>query len=181
MKVQAWKTPDGKLFEDEITYLKHVKKCEEKNAAKQKLLEMEQRRKDIISALGECKSLSEIENFIYKNWEWFSLNACSLPKKRKSELVQITFTRMSWKNHQSNSHSCPVGGVINWGSDPSKPTGYPGWRGHLSFILTGTSGFGPDYFRGTPINTGGGGGDSGQYSYEVILFAADFPKLEIEL
>jgi len=29
MKVQAWKTPDGKLFEDETKYLKHVKKCKD--------------------------------------------------------------------------------------------------------------------------------------------------------
>jgi len=45
--------------------------------------------------------------------------------------IEIIFTDYptTWSDLVSNSHNAPRGYEQNWGSEPSKPKGYPGWTG----------------------------------------------------
>jgi hypothetical protein len=58
----------------------------------------------------------------------------------------------------SNSHSAPQSGVRNWGSDPTKPMGYPGWGGRVWIrYRKETPKFGNESFLSTLTYTGSGG------------------------
>jgi hypothetical protein len=93
--------------------------------------------------------------------------------------IKITYLDVSWSDSVSNSHSCPRGGVSNWGRDNGKPTGYPGWGGRIEFQLSHALGFGSDVFRNVGIHTGTGGGTrDNRYGYDVKFFASDWPGLE---
>jgi hypothetical protein len=84
--------------------------------------------------------------------------------------------------------------VQNWAQSANRakglnlPEGYPGWVGRIVFKVNAgvtdhkvprpRDGFSSDYFGRTPINTGtGSGGDV--CSYEVRLYAADFPAMAL--
>ena len=96
--------------------------------------------------------------------------------------IKITLLDVFWNDSISNSHSCPRGGVCNWGRDDSKPAGYPGWGGRIEFQLSHDLGFGSDIFRNIGIHTGSGGGTSdNRYGYDVKFFASDWPALATSL
>ena len=96
--------------------------------------------------------------------------------------IKITLLDVFWNDSISNSHSCPRGGVCNWGRDDSKPAGYPGWGGRIEFQLSHDLGFGSDVFRNVGIHTGSGGGTSDhRYGYDVKFFASDWPALATSL
>lgn len=84
---------------------------------------------------------------------------------------------MIWSDQYSNSHSAPLGKMTNYHHDSNHPSGYPGYRGHISYQMIDDSGGGSNIFRQTGINTGSGGGGGIKYTYEVTLFAADWPML----
>jgi hypothetical protein len=97
--------------------------------------------------------------------------------------IKITYLDVRWNESVSNSHSCPRGGLTNWGGredpDDSRPRGYPGWQGRIEFQLSHDLGFGSDVFRGIGIHTGTGGGiNDNRYGYDVKFFASDWPGLE---
>lgn len=117
------------------------------------------------------------------------------------EFHQVFIHELYWKEDLSNSHCCPRGGVQNWDTrsehNKGKPTGYPGWTGRIQIRVKPPmskhkknpymhDGWGSGYFDNTIICTGGGGGGGingkeGEkfisYSYEVKLWAADFPGM----
>ena len=95
---------------------------------------------------------------------------------------------LKWSNSVSNYHSCPRGGVTNWGRyNPDLPTHYPGWHGRVWFLYenetsqrmsaaksglhTGTGGYGL-------YNTTDWTFDDGYpQGYDCRIFAADHPEL----
>lgn len=114
------------------------------------------------------------------------------------EYYDIEVGGLYWKEDLSNSHSSPRKGVQNFDRradyNKGKPTGYPGWGGRITIKVKPPmskhkkdpymhDGFGSSYFRRTSINTGSGGGGGNNknqyvsYSYDVKLFAADFPVM----
>lgn len=86
-----------------------------------------------------------------------------------------------YKDHASNTHSCPLDGVKNFRKEQGKPTGYPALAGRISFeYLKEPSSFASDIFSWGGIigvNTGSGGGGYA-YSYDVTLWLDDFPKIQ---
>ena len=64
--------------------------------------------------------------------------ACPVPR-----LLEFTKFDLRWSDEVSNSHSCPVGGVENWGGrvkmpdGTDAPRGYPGWTGRVDWIVAG--------------------------------------------
>lgn len=68
----------------------------------------------------------------------------------------------------SNTHSCPINGVENWGErHKDRPTGYPGWNGRVWIRYAEINkGFGSDPFRETLTypGTGGWGAYSGPWA-----------------
>lgn len=199
-KITVWKSDmDGKLFEDKSKYVKHLRTLAAKNILKRKFEHKEATRPIIMQKMGQVKSSGELTQFIKDNWQWFWLNGaarCTWRWKDKPpihELVDIRITGLKWDEHLSNSHSCPQGGVSNFGRGSDYgATGYPGWKGQIHIEIKPPSymykkksyieeGWGSDYFDDTIINTGSGGGGGGpttkKYTYGLTLWAADFPVI----
>ena len=201
-QVLVWKSDtDGKLFEDKSKYTNHLRVLANQRAHSRKIVKMENDREAFILRMGATvTSIKHLEEFIAENWEWFFTNGMkhSLWKsdkkpKNKHKLVSISFD-MVWNDHVSNTHACPRDGVQNWDQRRNReagknlPEGYPGWQGQIRYTVDAGmsahkknpythSNYGSDYFKNTPINTGGGGGGGVRNSYEMKLFAADFPAM----
>lgn len=197
-KVLVWKSDaDGRLFEDKTKYQKHLRKLAAKRREQKKVAQANNDHETFLIRMGqEVTSDESLNQFIKDNWAWFFYNGVSrqwVGKKayKFHEYVDVNVHVYGWSDNVSNSHSCPRGGVQNWGArDATKPTGYPGWTGRITIKVKpamtkykGQSymedGFGSDYFQNTIINTGTGGGGSGEdckeYAYDLKLFASDFP------
>lgn len=192
---------DGKLFEDKTKYQLHLRKLARVRQQERKMAVVESQRVDFIKKMGQVSSFHELELFVKNNWSWFYHNGLKQqwgkynPPKQAHELANFTISSSHWKDHMSNSHRCPIGGVTNWGRyDVGNPTGYPGWYCRIELgIITAKykyrkasyweDGFGGDYFKGTPMATGTGGGgghtDTGvcTYGYDMEIWAADFPVM----
>jgi hypothetical protein len=198
-QVLVWKsTQDGKLFEDKAKYQRHLRVLAAERRQQRKIEAQRQERKLFIQRMGQVVNFDELNQFIKDNWSWFFINALdrntwrSLKPHKLHEFVDVRITETRWSDCMSNSHSCPQGGVMNFMSKDNQPRGYPGWRGTViikvrppmsnhkkkPYLLDG---FGSDYFAGTIIHTGSGGGGGGEsfksYSYDVSLWAADFPVM----
>lgn len=195
---------DGKLFEDKKKYQLHLRKLAAGRIAKKKVEKMEAERETFLDKMGQVPDIAGLEQFIKDNWKWFWANGARrntwhLGKKTPQfhEYVEVSFSNVYWKEDMSNSHSCPRKGVENFDRsadyNKGKPTGYPGWRARITIKVRPPmskhkknpymhSGWGSDYFSSTIVNTGTGGGggnstDHKKYSYDVSLWAADFPVM----
>lgn len=204
--IQAYKSDsDGKLFEDKKKYQAHLRKLATIRRSEKKVEKMEAERELFLEKMGQVKSIDELNQFIKDNWKWFWANGAQhdfYRWDRKGEAApfheyhEITISDYYWKEDLSNSHSCPRKGVQNFDTrseyNKGKPTGYPGWSGRIHIKVKPPmskhkkdpymhDGWGSSYFDRTTICTGGGGGGGGKdfksYSYEVKLWAADFPAM----
>ena len=104
--------------------------------------------------------------------------------------IEITYLDLMHRDHISNSHSAPRGGVTDWGhrgvdmdGKPS-PTGYPGWTGTIEYRITGeeyTGGhWGSDFMKGIGIHTGTGGGiRDRRYGFGVTFWDDDWPGIKV--
>lgn len=173
-----------KLFLTKASYLKHLRILRETRMhrrAKQNRLNRK---------LQQMWNLTSFEEII----EWVELNPeviydCCADSPwtyvrdrshREKFSVQIVHLDLYYTERLSNTHSAPVGRPTNWGREPGKPTGYPGWGGRICFrVLPENCGIsGSDVGRVLRMNTGtGGGGSKGIYGYDVNIFEEDFPGL----
>jgi hypothetical protein len=205
--IQAYKSDaDGKIFEDKKKYQAHLRKLATARRAEKKVEQMEAERELFLTKMGQVKSLAELNQFIKDNWRWFWANRAQREfymwsnNKGKTpdfhEFHDVSISGLFWKEDLSNSHSCPRKGVQNFDTrsdyNKGKPTGYPGWSGRIDIKVKPPmskhkknpymyDGWGSSYFENTTINTGSGGGGGGDefksYSYDVKLWAADFPGM----
>ncbi len=222
MIITAYKSvTDGKIFEDKSKYQAHLRKLArhrlaqkklmiakaEKDAAWAELYEREQSIDDWCQMVIDNQHLFWAEAAQGDPYDWQNVgkkigrgkNAMVLPVPR---VLKITHT-LRWDDSVSNSHSCPHNGVTCWSSNEAKdgrPRGYPGWQGHIEWLVEWPPEFnsiylGSDLFsRGTfrtgrqRAHTGTGGGGGGHFnkefnthcqrpSYDFKLFAADWPGL----
>ena len=128
-------------------------------------------------------------------YKWSSAKGKTAPFH---EYVDVSVLDAYWKEDLSNSHSCPRKGVQNFDTraecNKGKPTGYPGWQARINIKVKPPmsnhkkdpymlDGFGSSYFHDTIICTGSGGGGGNHknqyvsYSYDVKIWAADFPVM----
>lgn len=197
---------DGKLFEDKKKYQAHLRKLASARLAEKKVAQMEAEREMFLDKMGQVKNIDELHQFIKDNWKWFWANGAqhdfykwSSAKGKTApfhEYYDVTISNLHFKEDLSNSHSSPRGGVQNFDTrsdyNKGKPTGYPGWSGRINIKVKPPmskhkkdpymhDGWGSSYFENTTINTGSGGGGGGtefkSYSYDVKLWAADFPVM----
>lgn len=222
MIITAYKSEaDGKIFEDKSKYQAHLRKLArhrlaqkkltiaeaEKDAAWAELYEREQSIDDWCQMVIDNQHLFWAEAALGDPYDWQNVgkkigrgkNAGNLPMPR---VLKITHT-LRWDDSVSNSHSCPHNGVTCWSSNEAKdgrPRGYPGWGGHIEWLVEWPKEFdgiylGSDLFsKGTfrsgrqRAHTGTGGGGGGHFnkefntwcqrpSYDFKLFAADWPGL----
>jgi hypothetical protein len=198
-QVLVWKSDtDGKLFEDKLKYTKHLRKLATERQYDRKIAAQQAARAAFIKRMGDTvTSITELEQFIVANWEWFALNGIATydhnhqrngtKSPKQHTIVDIAFA-VKWNKSVSNTHCCPIGGVTNWDqfrAPPDKPKGYPGWSGTMEATFgvvnkqgkeTNHMSCGGGYFRDTTINTGSGGGCH-KVSYGVSLFESDFPAM----
>lgn len=198
---------DGKLFEDKKKYQLHLRKLATVRLVEKKVAQMEARRELFLDKMGQVKSLAELNQFIKDNWRWFWANGAKNEFYRWGrkieaapfhEFHEVFIHELYWKEDLSNSHCSPRKGVQNFDTrsdyNKGKPTGYPGWSGRIQIRVKPPmskhkkdpymhDGWGSSYFDNTTICTGGGGGGGNHkneyvsYSYEVKLWAADFPAM----
>lgn len=222
MIITAYKSiADGKIFEDKSKYQAHLRKLArhrlaqkkltiaeaEKDAAWAELYEREQSIDDWMQMVIDNQHLFWAEAALGDPFDWERVgkkigrgkNAMVMPIPR---VLKIEHS-LRWSDMVSNSHSCPHNGVTCWSSHEAKdgrPRGYPGWTGHIEWLVEWPQEFnsvylGSDLFaRGTfrtgrqRAHTGTGGGGGGCFdkefntwvqrpSYDFKLFAADWPGL----
>jgi hypothetical protein len=70
--------------------------------------------------------------------------------------------RLVWSPLVSNTHSCPLDGVENFGCQQGKPQGYPGWTGRvwIRYASLSHGSWGSDALKNTLTHTGTGGAGS---------------------
>ena len=212
MKITVWKCDHtGKLFEDHSKYKAHLRKLARERQQRRKL-EVVVSEADAwwAEAYQREMSIEDFKNFIIENqsrfwqeaarsegYKWTQVGkthravVCPVPK-----LLEFTKFDLRWSDSVSNTHSCPHNGAMNWASeDASLPTGYPGWRGAVEWIVEFPEEWrsvylGGDLFQGrrARCHTGtGGGGSTGyskkhgcytqRYGYEFRVYAADWPGM----
>ena len=223
-QIIAWKSDaDGKIFEDKQKYQNHLRTLARHRLAQRKLQIAESERDALWAALYEREqSIDDWMQMVIDNqhlfwaeaaksdpYDWAQVgkkigrgkNACNLPMPR---VLKITHS-LRWSENVSNSHSCPHDGVTNWApswnKDKTVPTGYPGWTGHIEWLVEWPKEFdgiylGSDLFGGFTgsrrirAHTGTGGGAGGHFNkefntwcqrpqYDFKLFASDWPGLTL--
>ena len=220
MQIICWKSEtDGKIFEDKKKYQKHLRTLARHRLAQKKLRVSENLKDQIWAGLYECEqSLDQWFDMVIANQDLFWAEAAAgdqhdwgqVGKKigrGKNAIVMpapkvLKFKHsLRWSDSVSNSHSCPHDGVTNWCSrDTGAPTGYPGWTGHVEWLVEWPEELegmylGSDLFsRGTfrtgrqRAHTGTGGGGGGHFNkefntwcqrpqYDFKIFASDWPGM----
>ena len=219
-QVLVWKSDaDGKLFEDKVKYQTHIRKLARhrleqkklqiseaaKDAAWSELYEREQSLEDWMKMVIDNQHLFWAEAAAGDPYDWKNVgkklgrgrNAGNLPMPR----VLYIEHDLEWNKCVSNSHSCPAGGLTNWGGrTPGAPNGYPGWHGRIQWLVEWPKEFdsiylGSDLFsRGSfssgrqRAHTGTGGGAGGHFNkefntwcqrpaYDFTIFASDWPGM----
>jgi hypothetical protein len=93
--------------------------------------------------------------------------------------LKISFLKLTWTTHASNSHYSPRDGVTNYDRSLGKPLGYPGWYGLIEFDASHPNSYVSDIAESVDIYTGTGGSTTGKnYGYNVTFFESDWPGLE---
>lgn len=169
----------GALIENEIDYKSHVRKEAAELRAWRKSEQKRQEWIDFLAKVKLCSSFSAIE-------EWFVANGEQIIKKCIKDrhygprwkagdgILSMKFTRMTWSENCSNTHSSPPGKPTNWHCDKNLSLGYPGWTGYVQVQMSEKLTFGSDVFDGTIIHTGcGNGHGNGLSEYQVTIFAEE--------
>jgi hypothetical protein len=221
-QVLVWKCDaDGKLFEDKSKYTAHLRKLarhrnaqrkltiaeEAKDALWAELYEREQSIDDWMQMVIDNQHLFWAEAALGDPYDWQHVgkklgrgkNAGNMPLPK---VLKITHS-LRWNDMVSNSHSCPHDGITCWSSHEAKdgrPRGYPGWTGHIDWLVEWPKEFdgmylGSDLFsKGTfrsgrqRAHTGTGGGGGGHFNkefntwcqrpgYDFRIYASDWPGL----
>jgi len=185
--IQAYKSDeDSKIFEHKTDYTKHLRKLAAKRRAEKQRLMHIANRESFLDKMGQIGSFTELEQFIKDNWSFFRLNAQERSHGRRfgakdDNLLGLTLKVDGFNVLTSNSHKSPRKGVSNFDRrsehNKDKPIGYPGWRGRITYSVTSSTTFGSAYFDHTPICTGSGGGGDTSLSYDLTLWASDFPVI----
>jgi hypothetical protein len=218
--ITAYKSDeDGKIFEDKSKYQAHLRKLARHRLAQKKLLivkelkdatwaelyNREQSLNDWMQMVIDNQHLFWAEASEGNRYDWDRVgkklgrgkNAGNLPMPK---VLKITHSLL-WSDNISNSHSCPHDGVTNWGGrNKGAPRGYPGWSGHIEWLVAWPKEFdgiyiGSELFsKGSfhsgrqRAHTGTGGGGGGHFNkefntwcqrprYDFCIFASDWPGL----
>lgn len=185
MEIKAYKCNYcGSVNEYRLGYNRCMRNCAK---AKREKLKEEQLRNNFIEIADSIRlSITSIHQLAPEIINWF--------KKYYNRDLQLQITDLRFRE-VSNAYEAPIEGVVNWEQKENKPKSYLGWTGKISgqsdiwekpikHLLTGRelrcisdcfSRYEGSLIRGVKTGTGGGGN---KFSYEVILFLNDFPKVK---
>lgn len=182
-QVIAWQCPHtAKLFADKATYQKHLATLRRERLRQRKIDRLKAAFEEKCRELRRAADFNQIARWLEDHAEILAAQNDRHERSRKPfppvTITNVVFTDMRWGECRSNTHCAPFGGVINWERDPSKPEGYPGYRGHIEFTLENFKTFSSKILDGTGIWTGSGRGGK-LVCYDVTLFDADWPNLRL--
>jgi hypothetical protein len=181
-QVIAWQCPHtGKLFVSNAEYRRHLHALARERIAQRKHDAFKKAIEDRLATMRDiCNSFDDAARFIEENPSLFLENrfdnrAKAIAKAAEFRIYDVQFKSMQFKKSVSNTHYAPLDKPTNFMCEEHLPRGYPGYMGRIMFHAPDTSDF-RIWFRGTGINigSGGGGGFSHMFSYEVALFAHDW-------
>lgn len=155
MRIEAWKCEaDGKIFEHKESYKKHLAKlARARRAVKAKpLREATEAKWWNDNFYNNVKSPAQLQAAILYHADEIGKRALDrywLADRCKGYPVVFEFVKfdLKYKESVSNSHSCPVNGVQNWGGDVKlpdgtpAPRGYPGLQGWLEYRTVSSTGY----------------------------------------
>lgn len=219
MIITAYKSEaDGKIFEDKKKYQNHLRKLarhrleqkhltiarEQADAEWAPLYERDQCLEDWAVMVIKNQHLFWAEAARHNHYDWERVGKTfrgkGIPMPCPT-LLEFTEFNLAWSESVSNSHSCPHNGVTNWGGRvPGEPCGYPGWSGHIEWLVEWPKEWDGVYLGGNLFggfgshptrhraHTGSGSGGGMHYSkehkcyvqlfgYSFNIFAADWPGL----
>lgn len=189
-KVEAWHCPHtDKLFLDEMDYRKHLSRLAKKRASERKIAKIRAAYwKSIEDFQAASVYFEQIEVWLMANAEILFQhpdNHRRIDHKGRPvacpTISKLKFETMSWSPMCSNSHAAPKGRKTNWGGrEPDTPRGYPGWRGRISYHTSDYYAWDSSNWKAAGIHTGSGGGGHNS-SYEVTVFAEEFPNMAFRL
>ena len=195
MKITARKCPfTGEIFETDPQYTQHLAGVRGK--------QRQHRAWKQIGVLGDAAILWATQNVTsaeeFDTWfrqSWPALVSRGYRTRsneygsyiRKQDIVvpELLSNEFSIGSYgfQSNSHSCPSGGVSNFRGDPALPRGYMGWFGRVkykfAYSTADSHACGFDMFRDSVFHTGTGGGGSNGYAFDFNLWADDWPAWKL--
>lgn len=183
-EIKVWECPKtAKLFRSKSAYVRHLKKT-----ARENITRINQEKEKValsaqISSLYECKTYNEIEEWLFVNQDLICrfFSHPNYDSEKFGKVVRISLTEMRWEDRIPMTHSSPICMKDNFHQKPEYgPTHSPGWRGRIEFIYENNDRDFPfhDRWRSVNICTGSGGASGNKSSYEVTLWAADFPQLK---
>ena len=203
-QVLVWKCPQsGKLFEEQNDYKNHLaklakarRKVKQQNYIKATFFDwLDNERANVVMNINDIpqwllanqQTIMDGVNAIPGHW-------CSFDDKFADGdlFTKIEFDRPYWTGNLSNSHSCPKGGVQNWGARGTfadgapKPTGYPGWGLRLNGSLKRNKKNMSSYpysglFNIVGVHTGTGGGGNENFGFDAKIWAEDWPAAASEI
>jgi hypothetical protein len=189
MRVEVWKCrKTGSLFEETIDYRRHLCRRSAARWVKRSRIARLAKADEVMRDRYRLGSFHEIEEWLVANgrllYERQIVHNSTSYRLQKSKgkipedfcFKEFTFRNMRWSDCCSNSHNAPAGKPQNWAGKDHLPKGYPGWKGSIRFYLKGYSNFSSDILDGTAIHAGSGGG-GGYLTYDVTLFAEEWPML----
>jgi hypothetical protein len=201
MRVMVRKCPfTGQLYEEKERkqYIEHLHDLREQ-------MKLERRHKCIVNEWQKWLAEQKQDiKYVADIPDWFLANQRKIMDftndiefasgfhRRNRFVEQDKFVKLQWEYPPkysrlvSNTHSCPHNGVTNWGSNPDKPVGYPGWSGNLhgSLIRPKNNEYSYPYSEAlniVGIRTGTGGGGNKNFSYGFKIFVSDWPGLQYEI
>ena len=194
MKITVNKCPDtGQLFESDREYRNHrAQLLRTRRAEEKRRRELDSAKRELDELRSQLTDPANLAEWFMTNQarliELYSLNENRWPSSRfysTDKFVDINCS-LKYRNHISNTHDCPDGGVTNfgWGDRHTngKPTGYPGWDGRISgklLRLRQHQGSYPtnDLLAFCKIKTGTGGGGNDGWGYDTRIYLDDWPSL----
>lgn len=185
MRVTVWKCRrTGALFEETIEYRRHLARLAAQRQFKRNRIARLAKADEVLAGRENLKSFEEIAAWLEANGRLLverQLVRSGFRKRNQTKIPkdfcfkEVEFREMRWNDKCSNSHSAPKGKKTNW-DRKTGPTGYPGFRGHIHFYLTGYPDFSSKILDDTAIHSGSGGGGD-RLSFSVTLFAEEWPAL----
>ena len=191
MKVIARRCPwTQKLFEDDALYSKHLSLLREKHRLNRYWPSMlEQGNQAIQWATQNVTSCTQFEHWMRQNWAALVIRGTWISSTRPSSMLRLdqmpvpelktVKLQLTYNPCIPNTHSCPLGGVQNFRQHPGLARGYPGWTGKLTWsfdpAIKTKAATSSDLVARSVIHTGTGWASRGDCSYEITLWASDWP------
>lgn len=182
-KVIAWQCEQTeKLFATQDEYRKHLRKLARERMKERVRLQAERDYKERMAIGMAAQSFRDIATWVEANVPLLYTGTSPYQRARKGAecptITEVRFENMRWVDGVPAMHSAPRGRKEVWRSEdhPGVPTHHPGWRGRFCYTTTDYYNWDSSAWKRAGICTGGGGGGH-KSSYDVIIWAEDFPVM----